>query len=184
MIRIVPLAFWSSFPKTASRGRHRDGGARACPARGRSAARTLAAPDAYAAHEFAACDFPFSVTRLRVAIANAGVRADLAACPRTSPVGLRPSVAARLQGDGRCRPRDRLLCELAAVQIRKAETSHRRYDTVVRHASALLLACSHRVVRSCSIPQNPVRRLLRSAALPPQTERQRRPGRHHGYATR
>src|ERR1700733_9380024 len=29
-------------------------------------------PPAYAAHAFAACDFPFSVTRLRVAIANAG----------------------------------------------------------------------------------------------------------------
>ena len=57
MIRIVPLSFWSSFPKTASRGRNRDGGARACAARGRSAARTLAAPDAYAAHAFAAFDF-------------------------------------------------------------------------------------------------------------------------------
>jgi hypothetical protein len=58
MIRIVPLSFWSSFPKTASRGRNRDGGAGACAARGRSAARTLAAPEVYAAHVFAACDVP------------------------------------------------------------------------------------------------------------------------------
>jgi hypothetical protein len=58
-MRIVPISFWSSFPKTASRSRHRDGGARARAARGRPAARTLAAPDAHAARDCSVCDFPF-----------------------------------------------------------------------------------------------------------------------------
>jgi hypothetical protein len=59
MMHIVPVSFWSSFPKTASRSRHRDGGARACAARGRHAARTLAAPEAYAAGGCSVSDFRF-----------------------------------------------------------------------------------------------------------------------------
>jgi hypothetical protein len=59
MMRIVRISFWSSFPKTASRSRHRDGGARACAARGRPAAHTLAAPEAYAARDCSVRDFRF-----------------------------------------------------------------------------------------------------------------------------
>jgi hypothetical protein len=46
-----------------------------------------------------------SMTCLLAAISYAAIRAGLAACPRTLPIGVRLSVAARFQRDGRCRPK-------------------------------------------------------------------------------